>query len=331
MRLRRSALYNPNLLCCNKPQSVDVEQSHKNMGNLRLNGIMPPLTTPFTVDGSLDLGALRANVSRYNQTGLAGYVALGSNGEAVHLSSRERGQVIETIKLSATDGHTIVAGVNELSTRAAIEATAAAANSGAEAALVITPYFYKASMTAGALSRFYTDVADQSPIPVLIYNVPQNTGVVIDSATVAALAEHQNIAGVKDSSGNMGAISDTIRRAPASFAVMTGNGGILYPSLAMGARGAVLAVACAAPKACVDLFQAVQSGDHTLARDLQSRLAPLSHAVTAGFGVAGLKAAMEMTGLAGGEPRAPLTRVSEADSQKIRTVLRETGLFPDLE
>jgi 4-hydroxy-2-oxoglutarate aldolase len=292
---------------------------------------MPPLTTPFAGDGSLDLGALRANVARYDETGLAGYVALGSNGEAVHLSSRERGQVIETIKQSATSEHTIIAGVNELSTRAAIEASRAAAGSGAEAVLVITPYFYKSAMTDAALTRFFTDVADASPIPVLIYNVPQNTGVVIESATIAALSAHQNIAGVKDSSGNMGAISETIRRTPSTFAVMTGNGGILYPSLAMGARGGVLGVACAAPRACVDIFEAVKAGDHAKARELQKRLAPLSHAVTAQFGVPGLKAAMDMTGLAGGESRAPLMGVSDADRDEIKTVLRETGLFPELE
>jgi 4-hydroxy-2-oxoglutarate aldolase len=301
------------------------------MREIRLNGIMPPLTTPFTGDGSLDLGALKANVARYNETGLAGYVALGSNGEAVHLSSVERGQVIKAIAQSATSEHTIIAGVNALSTRAAIEATRAAAGSGAEAALVITPYFYKSSMTAPVLTRFYTEVADQSPVPLLIYNVPQNTGVVIEPAAIAALAEHQNIIGVKDSSGNMASISDTIRRTPSSFAVMTGNGGILYPSLVMGARGAVLAVACAAPRACVELYEAVEAGDHTRARELQNRLAPLSHAVTAQFGVAGLKAAMDMTGLAGAAARAPLTRISDADRDKIRSVLRETGLFANLE
>ena len=301
------------------------------MRELRLNGIMPPLTTPFTGDGSLDLGALKANVARYNETGLAGYVALGSNGEAVHLSSGERRRVIEAIAQSASSEHTIIAGVNALSTRAAIEATRAAADSGAEAALVITPYFYKSSMTATVLTRFYTEVADQSPVPLLIYNVPQNTGLVIEPAAIAALAEHQNIVGVKDSSGNMAAISDTIRRTPSSFAVMTGYGGILYPSLVMGARGAVLGVACAAPGACVELYEAVKAGEHTRARELQNRLAPLSHAVTAQFGVAGLKAAMDMTGLAGGEPRAPLTRISDADLDKIRTVLRETGLFANLE
>jgi 4-hydroxy-2-oxoglutarate aldolase len=292
---------------------------------------MPPLTTPFTGDGSLDLGALRANVARYNETGLAGYIALGSNGEAVHLSSSERAHVIETIKQSATGEHTVIAGVNELSTRAAIEATRAAADSGAEAALVITPYFYKSAMTAVALSSFFTEVADRSPIPLLIYNVPQNTGVVIEPATIAALAEHQNIIGVKDSSGNMAAISETIRLAPSSFAVMTGNGGILYQSLMMGARGAVLGVACTAARACVELYEAVNANDHARARELQNRIAPLSHAVTAQFGVPGLKAAMEMTGLAGGQPRGPLVRVSDVDRGKIKTVMRETGLYPNLE
>ncbi|HWN99633.1 MAG TPA: dihydrodipicolinate synthase family protein [Blastocatellia bacterium] len=301
------------------------------MPEVRLNGIMPPLTTPFSSDGSVDLGALRANVAHYNETGLAGYVALGSNGEAVHLSPSERGQVIETIKRAATTEHTIIAGVNELSTRAAMDATRAAADSGAEAALVITPYFYKSAMNADALERFFTEVAVRSPIPVLIYNVPQNTGVVIESATIASLAVHPNIIGVKDSSGNMGAISDTIRRTPSSFAVMTGNGGILYPSLMMGARGAVLGVACTAARACVELYEAVRANDHARARELQNRIAPLSHAVTAQFGVPGLKAAMEMTGLAGGESRAPLTRVSEVDRAKIKTVLRETGLFSNLE
>jgi 4-hydroxy-2-oxoglutarate aldolase len=301
------------------------------MRELKLNGIFPPLTTPFAADGSLDLGALRANVARYNQTGLVGYVALGSNGEAVHLSSSERNRVIETIKQSATTDHTIIAGVNELATFAAIEATRAAAGSGAEAALVITPYFYKSAMNGAALTEFFTEVADKAPIPVLIYNVPQNTGVVIDSATIARLSAHQNIAGVKDSSGNMGAISDTIRRTSSSFAVLTGNGGILYPSLTMGARGAILGVACAAPRACVEVFEAVKTGDHAKAKDLQRRIAPLSHAVTAQFGVPGLKAAMEMTGLSGGEPRAPLVRASDADRNEIKTVMRESGLFPELE
>jgi 4-hydroxy-2-oxoglutarate aldolase len=301
------------------------------MSNISLNGIFPPVTTPFNESAGVNYDALSSNITRYNETALAGYVALGSNGEAAHLASEERRRVIETIKRAAKAGRTIVAGVNEHSTRAAVEASRAAADCGADAVLVITPYFYKSSMTQEALARHFTEVADHSPIPVLIYNVPQNTGVVIESATIAALASHQNIAGVKDSSGNMGAISETMRRAPDGFAVMVGNGGILYSSLMMGATGAVLAVACAAPRACVDLYEAAKAGDHPRARELQNRLGPLSHIVTAGLGVPALKFAMETLGYSGGFPRAPLNPVSDSDKEKIRSVIQKTGLFPEIE
>ena len=161
---------------------------------------------------------------------------------------------------------------------------------------------------------------------MLIYNVPQNTGVVIDSATIASLAAHQKIIGVKDSSGNMAAISETIRRTPSKFSVMTGNGGILYPSLAMGARGAVLAVACAAPRACVDLFEAVKAKDHPRARELQNRLAPLSHTVTARFGCCGLKQyGDDWTRRRRSAPSRQSRLRSRRD--KIKAVMRETGLF----
>ncbi|MFY9557128.1 MAG: dihydrodipicolinate synthase family protein [Blastocatellia bacterium] len=301
------------------------------MHNIKLNGILPPVTTPFNERGDVDYQALGSNILRYNDLGLAGYVALGSNGEAVHLSSDERRRVIETIKRAAKGSHTIVGGVNELSTRAAIEASLAAAECGADAVLVATPYFYKSSMTQEALARHFTEVADRSPVPVLIYNVPQNTGVVIESATIAALAAHQNIIGVKDSAGNMGAISETIRRSPEGFAVMVGNGSIVYPALAMGARGAILGVACVAPRPCVDLYEAYNAGDHTRARELQHRIAPLSQIVTASLSVPGLKAAMEILGFASGFPRAPLLPLSAADRERIKTVIRETGLFPEIE
>ena len=302
-----------------------------NIRTSNLNGIFPPVTTPFNERGDVDYGALSSNIQRYNETGLVGYVALGSNGEAVHLAADERRLVIETVKRAATSEHTIVAGVNELSTRAAIESARAGADCGADAVLVVTPYYYKSSMSQEALARHFTEVADHSPLPVLIYNVPQNTGVVIDSQTIATLGEHQNIIGVKDSSGNMGAISETIRSAPEGFAVMVGNGSILYPSLDMGATGAVLGVACAAPRACVELYEANRAGDHAKARDLQNRLAPLSHIVTAGLGVPALKTAMDMLGFAGGFPRAPLSPVTSSNREKIKAVIRKTGLFPEIE
>ena len=313
------------------PPGLKRRTMSNGMPNIKLNGILPPVTTPFSEGGDVDYGALSSNIARYNETGLRGYVPLGSNGEAVHLAPAERRQVIETVKRAATSEHTIVAGVNELSTGAAVEAAREAADCGAEAVLVITPYFYKSSMTQERLVRHFTEVADHSPIPVLIYNVPQNTGVTIESATITGLGAHQNIIGVKDSAGNMGAISETIRLAPEGFAVMVGNGGIVYPALAMGATGAILGVACAAPRACVELYEAAKAGDHSRARELQNRIAPLSQTVTAGLSVPGLKAAMEILGLAGRFPRAPLSPVSSSDKEKIKAVIRKTGLFPEIE
>ena len=298
---------------------------------IHLDGVMPPLTTPFDAAGRVDAGRLAENVARYNETGLVGYVALGSNGEAVHLSRSERNQVIATIKQAATPSHTVLAGVNEFATGAAIEAARAAADAGADAALVVTPYFYKGAMTGEVLFRFFTAVAEASPIPVLIYNVPQNTGVVIDPAVIARLAEHEKVIGLKDSSGNMAAMGDTLRLAPGDFQVLVGNGGILYPALAMGAAGAVLAVACAAPRACVELYEAVKAGRHEKARDLQTRLAPVSHLVTAGLGVKALKAVLDRAGFFGGLPRPPLMTANDAETELIKAVLRESGLFSDME
>jgi 4-hydroxy-tetrahydrodipicolinate synthase len=296
----------------------------------QLNGIFPPLTTPFDQNGDVDYDSLKRNLTRYNQTGLAGYIAFGSNGEAVHLSEQEQSRVLETIKREAAPGMLVVAGVNELSTRGAVAATKRALESGADAVLVITPYFYKAAMTQSVLGSFYREVADNSPLPVLIYNVPQNTGVIIETSAIATLASHGNIIGIKDSAGNMAAVTDTIRRAPESFSVLVGNGGILYPALMMGAAGAVLAIACLAPAACVELYKAVGSGDQAKARDLQRRIAPLSHLVTAHLGVAGLKAAMGIAGFFGGAPRRPLESVSDSDRERIRTDMLESGLFPEL-
>src|SRR5215475_3232884 len=240
------------------------------MANLRFNGILSPVTTPFNMGGDVDFGALSANIARYNETGLKGYVPLGSNGEAVHLSAEERRQVVETVKRTATGEHTVVAGVNELFTRSAIESARAAAEYGADAVLVITPYFYKSSMTQERLVRHFTEVADQSPVPVLLYNVPQNTGVVLESVAIASLGGHQNIVGAKDSAGNMGAISETIRLVPDGFSVMVGNGGIVYPAIMMERRGPILVSPGPPRKVVFNLFKAAKPENtivHAIFRD----------------------------------------------------------------
>ncbi len=297
---------------------------------LQLTGILPPITTPFDARGDLDTGALAANVERYNRADLAGYLAFGSNGEAVHLSAGERLEVLETLRRTAAPGRVVVAGINEQSTRAAIEATRQAAGAGADAVLVITPYFYKSAMKQDVLRRFFEDVAEASPLPVLAYNIPQNTGVTVQPATLGRLAAHPNLIGVKDSSGNQGALAETVRLTPDDFTVLVGNAGILYPSLAMGASGGILAVACIAPEACAELYRAATGGDHERARELQHRLSPLASLVTAGLGIPGLKAAADLAGLAGGPPRAPLSPAGAVERERLAAAMRESGFFESL-
>lgn len=296
----------------------------------KLTGILPPITTPFDDSGELDLGALERNLERYGSAGLGGYVAFGSNGEAVHLDPEERRLVLDTVRRLSRPGQAVVAGINELSTRAALRAIRQAADAGADAALVVTPYFYKGAMNQETLKAFYLELADASPLPVLVYNVPQNTGVVIEPATIAELGRHGSIVGVKDSAGNHGAIHETVRLAPPGFDVLVGNAAIAYASLLMGAVGAVLAVACVAPEAVVDLYRAAVEGDHDRARDLQHRLTPLATMVTAGFGVSGLKASLDFAGFAGGRPRAPLRALGEPQRERLLEVMRESGFFADL-
>jgi 4-hydroxy-2-oxoglutarate aldolase len=296
----------------------------------KLTGILPPITTPFDETGELDLDALERNLERYGEAGLGGYVAFGSNGEAVHLEPEERALVLETVRRMARPGQTVVAGINELSTRGVLRAIRQAADAGADAALVVTPYFYKGSMSQEILRAFYLEVADASALPVLIYNVPQNTAVVIEPATIAELGRHENVVGVKDSAGNHGALHETVRLSPVGFDVLVGNAAILYASLLMGAVGGVLAVACVAPEATVGLYQAAVEGDHERARDLQHRLTPLASLVTAGLGVPGLKAALDLAGFAGGPPRSPLRPVGRRESERLLAAMRESGLFPEL-
>ena len=294
------------------------------------DGILPPLTTPFDSTGEVDLDTLSRNLATYNQAGLAGYVAFGSNGEAAHLDSAERRAVLERLRRDAAPGHLLVAGVNALSTREAVRATAEAAEAGADAVLMITPYFYKGAMGPASLEVFFTTVADTSELPVLLYNVPKNTGVHLLPETIATLAPHPNIVGVKDSSGDLGSLAEILRQVPEDFQVLVGNAGILASALAMGARGAILAMACLHPGVCVAIHRAVAAGEWTTARRLQQQQAPVARWVTAKLGVPGLKAALDLAGLGGGDPRGPLLSLGHEDRGSLRQAMVESGLFPGL-
>lgn len=271
--------------------------------------------------------AVRSNIEKWNGEGVAGYVALGSTGERVHLDERECLEVIEAAREAVPDHMAFIVGAGQQSTRATITETQRAASAGALAVLVITPHFYRPAMTQAALINHYLSVADAAPVPVLLYSMPELTGIAFAAETVARLSEHENITGIKDSSADIINLAETLRLVPDDFAVLTGNGPLLYAALGAGARGAILAAGCVAPRQSVAIYRAMEAGDTKHARDLQRKLTPLARAVTVRYGISGLKAALDMIGYTGGAVRAPLQAAGEEARREISRLLEEAGLL----
>lgn len=290
--------------------------------NVELRGVFPPLTTPFRADGAVDEKALAANIEKYNQTGVAGYVVMGSTGESVLLTEPEKCRVWEAVKQAAAPEKILIAGTGREATSETIELTKKAAGMGYQVALVRTPSYYKPQTTEAALEAHFRAVAEESPIPVLIYAVPQFTGMAVTAGLIERLAGHPNILGIKESSGVMQLVADILRRTGPDFQVLVGSATTFYPSLTLGAWGGVLAVACALPELFVELYEASIAGEHERARALQQRLHQPTVAVTSRYGVAGLKHAMELQGYAGGEPRLPLLPLDTAGQQEVERIFR---------
>ena len=296
--------------------------------NISLKGIMPPIPTPFDAAGDVHYGALVENLERWNQYDLRGYVVLGSNGEGVYLDGMERVRVWETARRAIPADRLLVAGTGAESTRQTIAITQKAADAGADAALVVTPHYYGPKMTADSLVQHYTLVADASPIPILIYNVPKFTGVNMDAAAVARAAEHPNIIGIKDTSGNITQLAETVRMVSPGFQVLAGSANFLLAGLAVGAVGGILALANIAPEMGQQLTRLFEAGARDEAAELQRGMIPLNNAVTSRFGIAGLKAALDMLGYYGGPVRSPLLGLTENERQTLRQILQEGGILP---
>jgi len=293
---------------------------------LRLEGVFPPIPTPFTADGELALAELQANLSWWTGTGLSGIVVLGSNGEYVALSEREKLEAIRVTRAAVPASQSVIAGTGAESTRETIQLSRAAAALGVDAVLVVTPHYYRSRMDAESLLVHYRAVADATPVPVLLYNVPANTGIDMAPEVVLQLAEHPNVLGIKDSSGNMPAMAEVLRAKPSNFAVFAGSAGFLLPALALGAAGAIVAQANVAPCETVRLYTAWQEGDVAAARTLQLLLLPVNAAITARWGVPGLKAALDHLGHYGGPPRLPLLPLPSAHSARLADLLAAAGL-----
>ena len=284
-------------------------------------GIYTPIATPFRDDGTVDERALAANVSRWMTTPLAGLVVLGSNGEAASLEDNEADRVVEIVRAGVPASRPLIAGTGRESTRATIAATRRAAAAGADAALVRTPSFFKPQMTSDAFVRHFTEVADASPVPVLLYNVTLYTGVNLLPDAVERLAVHPNIVGIKESGSDIGQIAEFVARTPDDFTVLAGSATTLVHALCAGCDGAILALASLAPAECVSMATLVRERRLDEATALQRRLMPLARSVGTTYGVPGLKAALELKGYAGGPPRPPLRPVSSEVVDIIRRQL----------
>ncbi len=290
-------------------------------------GVFAPVATTFGQDGELDLDHYASNLDWYAGSALDGVAIMGSNGEYVSLSLDEKVRLIEAGVAAINGRKKVIAGTGMESTRGTIELTKKAAAAGADFALVVTPYYYKPRYDKAAYVRHYHTVADASPIPVVIYVMAAYTGVDLPVDTVVEIAKHGNIVGIKDSGGNAPKVAELVARTPDDFSVLAGSANFLYPALCLGGAGGILALGNVAPGQCQEIVQLFKKGDHAAALRLQQQMLEPNAAVTSRFGIAGLKAAMDMVGLYGGEPRPPLLPASDAERAAIKDIMERAGIL----
>ncbi|MEP6990169.1 MAG: dihydrodipicolinate synthase family protein [bacterium] len=294
---------------------------------IALNGILAPVVTPFDRDGAVDLSAFGRNVRAHVAAGTSGVVVTGSTGEAALLDDAERNALVERARVDVGDA-TLLVGTGAESTRATIARSKAAAARGADGVLVVAPHYYGDAMTPDALLAHYRRVADECPVPVLLYTIPKYMHFALSPEVVATLAQHGNILGMKDSSGDAALFAQYLAVQSASFHVLTGSGVLFGEALRMGARGGILAVALFAPELCLEIWHARANGDADAAEKAQAALSPLAATIVGAMGVAGVKAALDAVGLAGGAPRPPLRPLSEPARTQLADLLRAAELAP---
>lgn len=271
----------------------------------KLNGIFPPIPTPF-INGELAVEKLSHNFLKWNNYSLAGYAALGSNGEAQFLTKQEKLLLVEEVKNNIPEEKILITGTGSDSIRETIELTNQVAELGSDFALILTPSFYKSEMNSDAIIRYFSEIADKVKIPILIYNVPKYTGIDIDIKAVSMLSGHPNIAGIKNSSENIRQTIEFISLSNENFTVLAGTASILFSSLTAGAGGGIVALANILPDLCIGIMNLINSKQFDEALSIQKKIIPINSAVTSLYGVAGLKAAMDLSGYFGGETRSPL-------------------------
>ncbi|HUW93747.1 MAG TPA: dihydrodipicolinate synthase family protein [Bacteroidales bacterium] len=298
------------------------------MKKLSLAGIFPPLPTSFDKDENLLPEKIRFNINMLSKYDLSGFLILGSNGEQVMLSEKERSEAVAAAREALPEGKLLLAGTGGQSTRETISLTKAAAAAGADAVLVINPFYFKGLMTHEVIVKHYLNVADSSPVPVIVYNMPGNTGIDMSASMVIEMATHPNIAGMKESGGSVVKIGEILRSVNPDFQVLAGGAGFLLPALAMGAVGGILALSNIAPAQCIEIYRLFNAGDIVKARALQHKVIPVNAAVTSRWGVPALKAAMDHLGLYGGPARRPLLPLKNDVREQLLSLLKENDIEP---
>jgi 4-hydroxy-2-oxoglutarate aldolase len=290
----------------------------------KLSGIAAPISTPF-VNQEVAYDHLRSNVQQYRKTGLAGFFALGSNGESMFLTETEKLKVLEVVLQEKADHQIVMAGAGYESTRRTISFSRKVAEMGADFVSILTPSYFKKRLTDEAMIGYYTDVADAVPVPVIAYNAPGFTGMTLTPKVVEEISRHPNVIGMKDTSkGNM---STYLSVADNNFDILSGTVSTLFESMLLGAKGGVVSLANAFPAPCCELYEACKAVDLDKARQLHYMLIKLNKSVSGSFGVVGVKYAAEVAGYHGGEPRKPLLPITEEGRRSIRKAIEEVGLL----
>jgi len=292
--------------------------------NKPLEGIYVALTTPF-VGEEIAPDKLRENVRRLNGTAVNGYLVLGSTGESVSLTDEESLELVRAVIEEAAPDKKVLVGTARESTKTTIDFTESLPAKGVSAVLVRPPSYFKSKMTHEALKTHYLAVAEASRYPVLVYNMPQNTGIFLEPRLILEIAAHRNIAGLKESGGSLACLAEVVREVHAGFHYFLGAGSVVFPGLEMGACGAILAVANAVPEMCADLFRLFKEGRKDDARNLQLDIVPLNKTLVEVYGIAGLKYAQDLRGFYGGPTRRPLLPVDTKGRAEIAAVLKKAG------
>lgn len=298
------------------------------MAFFKIKGVLPPMITPFNENDEVDYEKHVKNVEKWNEYDLAGYLVLGSNSETVYLTEEEKLKLVELTVKHRRPRKLVIAGTGMESTSATIDLTNKAADLGADCALIVTPFYYGGKMNDEALINYYSEVADKTKIPVMIYNVTKFTHVNISPKAVGVLCKHPNIIGMKDSSGNVSQLIDfKAAVGDAEFNLMVGTASIWYPALVLGVEASIMALANCCPGECTQVQKEFEAGNLEKARELYERVFPVNAAVTGAFGIAGLKHTCDLLGFDGGLVRKPLLQLKEDEKVKLEAILKNANVI----